>query len=195
MSKPFLPTVDSSYIDWLFIDLRKIVSIQKGFNSLVSGYLSQDNLNSLFQKAQFFKLIQFLSFLRTLEYSREFLNDQAFYLVELAVMDFISFLGVNSKSTYQRSKALEFFTGLQEIKAFIQKFSNEEFRRSMMFSYLRLKKQNKKWTFKMALDEELYFYQYTFFLSYFFTYQNTYDLEIKFQLIEIFNKIKLEKRI
>ena len=190
--------LDSCYTDWLRIGLRKIISIQKSespLNSLVSNYLRKENLDSFFKKKQFFKLIQFLSFLRTLEYSRQFIDDQAYCVIEFAVLDFIGFTGGNMKSTYQRTKALEFFTSLQEIKPLIQKFSNEEFRRSVMFPYLKLKKQNRKWTVRMAIGEELYFYPYPFvFPGYFLTYQNKYDLEIKLQLIESFSTVGLEKR-
>mgnify|MGYP007082080571 CR=1 FL=1 len=71
-------------------------------------------------------------------------------------MDFIGFTGGNMKSTYHRTKALEFLTSLQDIKPLIQKFSNEEFQRSVMFPYLKLKKQNRRWTVRMAVGEELY---------------------------------------
>lgn len=100
-------------------------------------------------------------------------------------MDFIGFTGGNMKSTYHRTKALEFLTSLQDIKPLIQKFSNEEFQRSVMFPYLKLKKQNRRWTVRMAVGEELYFYQYPFFFpNSFLICKNKYDLEIKLQLIE-----------
>lgn len=111
-------------------------------NSLISSYLRKDWLDSFVQKKQFFKLIQLLSFIRRLEYSKQFINDQVYYVIEFAVMDFLSFTGGNAKSTYQRTKALEFLTSLQDIKPLIQKFSNNEFRRSVMFPYLKLTKQN-----------------------------------------------------
>ena len=110
-------------------------------------------------------------------------------------MDFVGFIGGNMKSTYQRTKALKFLTTLEEIKPLIQKFSNEEFRRSVMFPYLKLKKQNRRWTIKIAVGEELYFYEYPFFFpNYFLIYKNRYDLEIKLQLIESFSQVELEKR-
>ena len=147
------------------------------------------------QKEQFFKLIQFLSFLRTLEYSRQFLEDQTYFVIEFAVIDFIGFTGGNVKSTYHRTKALEFFTSLQEIKPLIQKFSKDEFRKSVMFPYFKLKKQNRRWTIRMAIGEELYFYWYPFlFPNYFLLCQNKYDLEIKLQLIESHTTVELEKR-
>ena len=89
--------LDSCYTDWLRIGLRKIVSTQKGLNSLISSYLSKNNFDSFVQKEQFFKLIQFLSFLRTLEFSRQFIDDQAYCVIEFAVMDFIGFIGGNMK--------------------------------------------------------------------------------------------------
>jgi hypothetical protein len=116
------------------------------------------------------------------------------------VRDFIGFTGGNMKSTYQRTKALEFLTSLQDIKPLIQKFSNEEFRRSVMFPYLipylKLKKQNRKMDCYMAVGEEFYFYQYPFFFpNSFLIYKNKYDLEIKLQLIESFSTVELEKKL
>ena len=104
-------------------------------------------------KKQFFKLIQLLSFIRTLEYSRQFINDQAYYVLEFSVMDFISFTGSNTKSTYQRTKALEFLTSLQDLKPLIQKFSDNEFRRSVMFPYLKLTKQNRRCIITMKIEK------------------------------------------
>ena len=178
--------------------LRKIVSNQKSetnLNSLVSSYLRKDGLDSFVQKKQFFKLIQLLSFIRSLEYLRQFIDDQAYCVMEFAVMDLISFTGGNTKSTYQRTKALKFLTSLQEIKSVVQKFSNNEFRRSVMFPYLKLTKQNRRWTIVMAIGEEFYFYQYPFFFpNSFLIYKNKYDLEIKLQLIESFSQVELEKK-
>jgi len=77
----------------------------------------------------------------------------------------------------------------------MQKFSNNEFRRSVMFLYLKLTKQNRRWTIIMAIGEEFYFDQYPFFfLNSFPIYKNKYDWEIKLQLIESFSQVTLEKK-
>jgi hypothetical protein len=165
-------------------------------NFLVSSYVRKDCLDSLFKKSSFFKLIQLLSFIRSLEYSKQFLDDQVYCVIEFAVMDFISFTGGNPTSTYQRTKALEFLTSLQDIKPLIQKFSDNEFRRSVIFPYLKLTKQNRRWTIVMAIGEEFYLYQYPFFFpNSFLIYKNKYDLEIKVQLIESFSQVELEKKL
>lgn len=90
-------------------------------NSLVNSYLRKDCLDSFVQKKQLFKLIQLLSFIRSLQDSEQFINDQVYYLMEFAVMDFISFTGGNAKSTYQRNKVFKFLTSLQDIKPLISK--------------------------------------------------------------------------
>ena len=173
----------------------KFAKPEDKLNSLVSSYLNGNALNSLVQKEQFFQLLQFLSFLRTLDYSRQFLDDQAYCIVEFAVMNFISFRGNNPRSTYQRNKALDFFASLQNIKPLIQKFSSNEFRRSVMFPYLKLRKQNRRWAVKMAIGEELYFYPYPFsFPVDFLVWKNKYDLLMKLQLIESFSTFSLEKK-
>ena len=82
-------------------------------NYLVNSYLKKGDLEDFVQKEWFFKLIELLSFLRTLEYSRNFLDNQAYCILEFAVIDFIGFMDGNMKSTYRRTKALEFLTSLQ----------------------------------------------------------------------------------
>lgn len=96
--------LNSCYTDWLRIGLRKIVSNQKSenpLNFLVSSYLSKDNLDSFVQKKRFFKLIQFLSFLRTLEFSRQFC------VIEFAVMDFIGFTGGNHIEKWEKKRPVD----------------------------------------------------------------------------------------
>ena len=198
--------LDSFYIDWLLARLRKINSLESDqrsllekpenrLNHLVSSYLYGNTLNFLVQKEQFFQLLQFFSFLRTLDSSRQFLDDQVYCIVEFALMDFISFTWNNPTSSYQRNKALKFFVSLQDIKPLIQKFSDNEFRRSVMFPYLKLNKKNRGWTVKMAIGEELYFYPYPFsFPVDFLVWKNKYDLLMKLQLIESLSTVSLEKK-
>lgn len=192
--------LDTCYTDWLQIGLRKMVSNQKSkinLNFLVSSYLKKNDFYSFSfaEKKQFFKLIQFLSFMQNLKCSKQFLNDQAYCVVEFTVIDFMLFTGGNIKSTYQRTKALEFLTSLQDLKPLIRKFSDNEFRRSVIFPYLKLTKQGRQWNIIMAIGEDFYYYQYPFlFPNSFIVYKNKYDLQIKFQLIEAFSQIELKKK-
>ena len=85
-------------------------------------------------------------------------------------MEFISFIGGNTKSTYQRTKALEFLISLQDLKPLIQKFSNNDFRRSVIFPYLKLIKQNSRWTIIMAIRGRVLLLSVSILLSEFFSY-------------------------
>ena len=176
--------LDFCYIDWLLIWLRKTFQNQKPSNSLVTSYLKNNNLNSFLEKERFLKLLQFLSFIQTLKDSKQSIDDQVYYVIEFLVVDFIGFTGGNEKSTYQRTKALEFLKSLQNRKPLLQKFSDSSFRSSIMFPYLKIEKEGKAWIVTMAIGEEIYFYQYPFFFpSSFLTYHSKYDLEVKLQLI------------
>jgi hypothetical protein len=65
----------------------------------------------------------------------------------------------------------------------------------ILFRYLKLTKQNRRWIISIAVVEEFYFYQYPFlFPNSFLIYKNKYDLEIKLQLIESFSQVELEKK-
>lgn len=141
------------------------------------------------------KLLQFLSFIRNLAASKQFVDDQVYYRIEFPLVDFIRFIGGNDKSTYQRTKALNFLKSLQELKPLLQKFSDTHFRSSVIFPYLKLEKQNRLWIVRMAIGEELYFYQYSFFFpNSFLTYQSKYDLEVKLKLVETISTVGLEKK-
>ena len=141
------------------------------------------------------KLLQFLSFIRNLEAFKQLVDDQVYYRIEFPVSDFLRFTGGNEKSQYQRIKALNFLKSLQEIKSPLQKFSDSEFRSSVMFPYLKLEKQGKTWIVKIAIGEELHFYNYPFiFSSSFLHYRNKCDLLVKLKLIESISTVGLEKK-
>lgn len=136
-----------------------------------------------------------MSFIRNFEGLKLFLNDQVYYWITFPVADFLHFTGVNEKSQYQRTKALIFLKNLQEIKPLLQKFSDNEFRSSVMFPYLKLEKQGKAWIVTMVIGEEVYFYKYPFFFpNSFLTYQSKYDLEVKLKFIESISTVGLFKK-
>ena len=187
--------LDFCYTDWLLIWLRKISQDQKPFNSLVSSYLKSDNLDSFVEKERFLNLLQFLSFIRNFEGSKRFLEDQVYYVIQFPLIDFVNFIGGNNTSTYHRTKALKFLVSLQKIEPLAQKFSDSKFRSSIMFPYLKLKKQQgKALIVRIAIGEEVYFYKYPFlFPNSFLTYENGYDLQVRIELIESISKVGLRK--
>ena len=183
-----------SYTDWIRDFYRKL-SYTREFNTgLVTDYLRQTKFDSLDETKSFFRFLQFLSFLRKMEGFRQFIDDQVYYIVEFPVVDFLRFLGKNPKSTYQRNKVLTFLKSLQDLPPFIERFSEIEFRSSIMFPLLKLTKKHGSWIIKISVGEQLYYYSYPFlFSNYFCNFQNKYDLLLKLEIIQIFSTDSLEK--
>lgn len=114
---------------------------QNSFDSLVTSYLENNDLRLFNEKEQFFKFLQFLSFIRKFEGLKKFIDNQVYYIIEFSLAKFLRFTSVNEKNQYQRIKALNFLKNLQEIKPLLRKFFDNEFRSSVMFSYLKLEKE------------------------------------------------------
>ena len=183
------------YTDWLAKTLRKIIEKPKWNPGLVTDYLGKSEFNSFADKEYFFQVLQFLSFIRNLKGIKQFVDDQIYYLIEFPVADFQRFLGRNPKSSYQRSKLLDFLTSLQTLPPLIEKFSDIEFRSSVMFPLFKLRKQGRSWVLRVAIGEQLYFYNYPFIFSDSLLYfQNKSDLIVKLEIIQVFSTNSLEKR-
>jgi hypothetical protein len=183
------------YTDWLAKTLRKIIEKPKLNSGLVTDYLGKSELNSFVDKEYFFQVLQFLSFIRNLKGIKQFVDDQIYYLIEFPVADFQRFLRRNPKSSYQRSKLLDFLISLQTLPPLIEKFSDIEFRSSVMFPLFKLRKQGRSWVLRIAIGEQLYFYNYPFIFSdSLLHFQNKFDLIVKLEIIQVFSTNSLEKR-
>jgi hypothetical protein len=183
------------YTDWLAKLLRKIVQRPKFNPGLVTDYLDKSKLNSFADKESLFRLLQFLSFIRNLKGVKQFVDDQIYYLIEFPVADFLRFLGKNPKSSYQQRKVLDFLKSLQGFPPIVEQFSEIEFRSSVMFPMLKLRKESRSWILKIAIGEQLYSYTYPFVFSDSLVYfQTKYDLIVKFEIIQVLSTNSLEKK-
>ena len=183
------------YTNWLVKLLRKIVQRPKFNPGLVTDYLGKSKLNSFTDKESLFRLLQFLSFIRNLTGVKQFVDDQIHYLIKFPVADFLRFLGENPKSSYQRKKVLDFLNSLQGFPPLVEQFSEVEFRSSVMFPLVKLRKENRSWILKIAIGEQLYSYTYPFVFSGSLVYfQTKYDLIVKFEIIQVLSTNSLEKK-
>ena len=82
---------------------------------------------------------------------------------------------------------------LQELPPFVEKFSDMEFRSSIMFPVMKLSKQGRSWILKVAIGNQLYSYPFVFKNS-LSNYQSKYDLLIKLKIIEVLSTTDLEKK-
>jgi hypothetical protein len=74
--------LNTDYTDWLAIHLRKIFKNQNSLDSLVKSYLENNNFKSFSEKKHFFKLLQFLSFIRKFKGLKKSIKDQVYYVIE-----------------------------------------------------------------------------------------------------------------
>ena len=81
---------------------------------------------------------------------KQFVDDQIYYLIEFPVADFLRFLGGNPKSTYQRREVLDFLTSLPRFPPLVNKFSEIEFRSSIIFPLVKVRKQSRSWIVRIA---------------------------------------------
>jgi len=78
--------------------------------------MTNRKLDSFSDKELLFNLFRFLSFIQDREASKQFFDDQVYYLVTFPKIDFTLYLGLNERSHYQRNKILEILQSLQPLK-------------------------------------------------------------------------------
>ena len=92
-------------------------------------------------------------------------------------------------------KLLNFLISLQTLPPLIEKFSDIEFRSSVMFPSFKMRKQGRSWVLRIAIGEQLYLYNYPFIFSDSLLYfKNKSDLIVKLEIIQVFSTNSLEKR-
>lgn len=190
--------LDFSYTDWLLTRLRQLKLLQlPGYQiCLVTDYLRKNNLDNFNQKESFFRLLQFLSFIRTIPNSTQIsLGNQIYYTVRFPLSQFLEFLHIDTTSSYQRKKVLRFLKSLTTLQPLTHKFLDEEFRSSIMVPYVENFKQSNRSIILIVIGKELYRYNYPFFFpTSFIRYQSKYDLQIKLQFIDSISNIGIQKQ-
>jgi hypothetical protein len=92
------------------------------------------------------------SLLETSDY--KILAGQAYYLVTFPLMEFIRYIGLNSKSHSQRTKVLNILTTLQTLELIIQSFDDLSFQSSLIVPAFNIKKKKNKWIISIALAKK-----------------------------------------
>lgn len=82
-------------------------------------------------------------------------------------MDFIK-----NKNQYQLEQLIQFFNKLQTLKPSIKVITNQSFQSSVSFPVIKVRKEYEVWIMKVTILQELYSFEYKFFLpEYFLIYQ------------------------
>lgn len=156
---------------------------------MVTSYLQKYFLRqSTSEKLQFYRLLQFTSFVRTYSGKKEIVNGQIYITVQFRLLDFMK--TVNSQvTTYQRQQFLQFFNQLQSLPPFKEKFADRKFRQLLFFPVVNAIQETKRgpWIIQIAVAEPLMKDDYPFHLPpSFFTYSNAINLDVKLSIIQAF---------
>ena len=156
---------------------------------MVTSYL-QKLSQATSEKFQFYRLLQFISFVRVYSGKKEIVNGQNYITVEFRLLDFIK--TVNSQAnTYQRQQFLQFFNQLQSLPPFREKFTDRKFRQFLFFPVVNAIQETKRgpWVIQIAVAEPLMKDDYPFHLPpSFFTYSNAIKI-LKYSSIAKVNRI------
>lgn len=145
-----------------------------------------------------------MSFIRTIPsqtFETIILQHQSYYAITFPLKDFAKFLGEEEKyknygDRYRRKKYIQFFTNLQQIKPLITVFSDQKFQSSVALPTVSIDKINFDWVVRLSIAKELYLYDYPFILtSSLIIYKNTYELQIRYKILQNFSVNDLKKTL
>lgn len=112
---------------------------------MLGSYLKKYFLTqTTFEEIQFYRLLQFISFVRSSSESgkKEILNDQLYMTVQFQLVDFMKALQVNI-NTYQRKQLLQFFDDSMGLPPYYVQFSDQKFRKLLFFPVVNAIQQTK----------------------------------------------------
>jgi hypothetical protein len=185
-----------SYLDWLVIRLRptfKQTTLQNGLNS--------DSIKSeiVMDTRTFVSLIQFLNYVQHLDFEIEYLGLTGYRKVVFKLRDFLEFQDPSVKNTnrYRLGKIKEFFQQLQS-GLYVTSLSNARFQSLVIVPQIKFEKcpKQKFLIAKVWLVEELFYYNYPYYLPNFFQQKLTkYELEVRFKLFQVFSSVSIKKEI
>ena len=186
--------LDSCFTDWLSKYLRRIRDTTEIYPALVGEYLVRSGRFSFADQKWFFQFHQFLTFIKGFKAVEESVNGQVYFVITFRVRDFISFKKGNPNLTDHREKTLFFLRSLQKLPPLIQTFSDLEFRSSLMFPVVNLRKEKRSWILSIAVGEEFYKHTFPFIFSDSFSYySNRIDLLVKTELMHTLGTNSLKK--
>ena len=173
----------SSYMDWLVIKLRPIRKQPSLPSELNSDYIQSEILADT---RTFVMLIQFLNYARNLDFQIKHIDQILYRVVGFRLQDFLQVQN-KSKNQYQLVKVKKFLKVLQT-GILLTSFSDTYFQSLVTVPLVRFHKYQKFWIGKVWLAQELFYYDYPFYLPDLFQHKLTKDQLVKtiqeFDLIE-----------
>lgn len=136
---------------------------------------------------QFYHLLQFLNFLKTLKprtNSFHYLEGKTYWIEEFDLIRFVQFIGLNRTNQYQKEKLIDYFEKLETTKSFVERFTDGGFQIFSTILYSSVTKKSNRWRVRVYVMEELYSYHYPLKLSaQFLNYTNKTDCLLKTEIL------------
>lgn len=178
------------FVGWLMDYNRKYIRSQSDFNSsLATEYLIKKN-NLVFTEhdQQLFHIFQFLNFItksETINSSKYFFIEGKRYIIEeFYLVDFMKFIEIPSSNSHKRTKLVDYFENLHNVKPIVKQFADGTFRIFATFLYSGVTRVAGRLKVKVYIIENLYDHAYPFtFSKHFLNYKNRTDCFLKIQII------------
>jgi hypothetical protein len=181
--------LDSIYTDWVVNFQRKHLGDPIS-RSLVTSYLKNIIISDQEEEKRFFHLLQFLSFIKSLELNpckdckKHRIKKECYYSFKFPLSQFVAFTGIRLSNHSERKKLIIYFYQLQKLDPIIKIFSKRAFRSYVCFPYVECENPcGNSWFIEVLAAEELFCFPYPFQLPKSFlvsTRKNDLRLKVKF---------------
>ena len=182
---------DSQYTSWI-IDFQRRHQSYLQSRSLVTSYLKNQMMTDQKEEERMFHLLQFLSFLRSLELNafknckKHRIRNQFYCILKFPLSQFVRFTGVKLSNYTKREKLILYFQQLQKLDPIVKVFSNKTFQSYVCFPYVGCENTSgTSWLIEVFVAEELFCFPYPFQLPNSFLHSvSKNDLRLKIRLIK-----------
>ena len=183
--------VKSPYADWLVNGIRRIQTEQSNLHSLITT--SMNHSKDLSCQEEIYRLLQLLSFLRTVPSQKESLSGIPYYGIEFPLEDFAKFIG--RKGNYHKQRLSEILTSLSYInRPVIDIFADSSFQSYLPIPVVKFEIRNNVKILQLSIQEQFYNYRYLFhFPNEFLQESGKVDRSIKLFLIQGMTDSSLRK--
>ena len=190
------------YTDWILDFRRRYRLVNPSNPSLLTSYL-KNQIMSEEEEERFFHLLQFLSFIKSLELNpfkdckRLRIKKQNYYRLKFPLSKFVKFTGIQISNQSDRRKLIEYFKQLHKLDPIVKEFSDGAFRSYVCFLYAECENPSgKAWVLEVSVAEELFCFPYPFQLpkSFLISRQKN-DLRLKVLFMKALAVSDQEKRL
>jgi len=191
---------DNDFVGWLIDFYRKYIKNKPNSDLILSTeYFVQQN-NTIYQEEgeKLFCLLQFLNFIKKLDYSKtsEYftLKAKKYFSEEFYLANFMKFIQIPSTNSDRCRKLIDYFKILHKVDPIVQELADGRFRIYATFLFSDVDKRNGRHVVNVIIIEDLYNYSYPFMISnHFLNFKNQTDCLLKLYILRSISVQSIEK--